>query len=321
MWTLRLVMCDAYRPYVTVDDDLAVVAEIPGRVRIARSMSPWAAGIFRIVHVGRSSLIIAGIGGEAARDNVAITSQERGLVPGGVCLPDDAELADLLAIARRPTVGVGILDLRRWAESPPVEIVMVDLSMRPVELDARAVADLRARLSATNRRAVVDPLMDPGPQRALAEPLAEAALAGDEPTLRGLLVRLVGSGPGTTPAGDDVIVGVLATLSATYVDAHARLARHLPALLARTTSASRHDLIAAIDGCYAEQVHRIVTALADLRLARATVEHAQTWGATSGLDHVAGAVGAATSVLRGRPPNASLFALRLLSPYDLRRSA
>lgn len=320
MWTLRLPRHDAYLRSMAVDD-VAAVAEIPRRVRIAHGTPPWAAGVFRIVHVGQSSLILAEVGDEAADDLVAITSQERGLVPGGVCLPHDAELADLLDMARRATAGVGMLNLRRWAVSPPLEIVVVDLRLRAVELDARAVAELRVRLAAADRRVVLDPLMDPRPQRALAEPLAEAALAGDEPTLRGLLLRLVGSGPGTTPAGDDVVVGVLATLSATHVDAYARLSRHLPALLARTTAASRHDLTAASDGCYAEHVHRIVAALADVRLAPAAVEHARTWGATSGLDHTAGVVGAATSILRDRSPTAPLLDLCPSSPNDLRRSA
>lgn len=297
------------------------MAEVPRRVRIARGKSPWAVGVLRIVHVGQSSLILAEIGSEAVGDLVAITSQERGLVPGGVCLPHDAELADLLDVARRAAAGVGTLDLRRWAESPPLEVAVVDLRLRAVELDARAVAELWVRLAAADRLSAADPLMDPRPQRALAEPLAEAALAGDEPTLRGLLLSLVGSGPGTTPAGDDVVVGVLATLSATHVDAHARLSYHIPAILGRTTAASRHDLAAASDSCYAEHVHRIVAALADVRLVPATVERARTWGATSGLDHAAGVAGAAIAILREYAPTAPPLDLCPLSLNVLRRSA
>ena len=320
MRTLRFLRDHPYIDSMPVGDE-GFVAEVPRRVRISRGTPPWAVEVFRVVHVGQSSLILAEIGSEAAVDLVAITSQERGLVPGGVCLPDDAELADLLDVARRVAPGVGTLDLRRWAQSPPPEIVVVDLRLRGVRLDARAVAELRVRLAAADRHPVADPLMDPRPQRALAEPLAHAALAGDELALRALLLRLVGSGPGTTPAGDDVVVGVLATLSATHVDAHARLCRHLPALLSRTTAASRHDLAAASDGCYSEHVHRIVAALADVQRAPAAVEHARTWGATSGLDHTAGVVGAATSVLRDRSTTALLLDPCPSSPNDLRRSA
>ncbi|MGV8978365.1 MAG: DUF2877 domain-containing protein [Cellulomonas sp.] len=302
-------------------DDEAVVAEVPRRARISSSTQPWAAGVFRVVHVGQSSLILAALGADSASDLVAITSQQRGLVPGGVCLPDDAELARLLDMARRVAPGVGTLDLRRWVQSPPPEIVEVDLRLPRVRLGPRAVAELRVRLVAADRLSAVDPLMDPRPQRALAEPLAHAALAGDDEALCGLLLRLVGSGPGATPAGDDVVVGVLATLSATRSDAHARLSRHLPALLSRTTVASRHDLAAAVDGCYAEHVHRTVAALADVRLVPATVERARTWGATSGLDQAAGVTGSAIAILRAHAPTAPLLVPRPLDRNFLRRSA
>lgn len=319
MRTLHVPWHDAYIRNMVIDK--AVAAEVPRRVRIARGTTPWAVGVLRVVHIGQSSLILAEIGSEAAGDLVAITAQERGLVPGGVCLPDDAELADLLDVARRAAAGVGTLDLRRWAESPPLEIVVVDLRLRAVELDARAVAELRVRLAAADRLSAADLLMDSRPQRALAERLAEAALAGDERTLRALLLRLVGSGPGTTPAGDDVVVGVLATLSATHVDAHARLSRHLPALLGRTTAASRHDLAAASDGCYAEHIHRTVAALADVRLVPATIERARTWGATSGLDQAAGVAGSAIAILRECAPTAAPLDPCPLYLNVLRRSA
>lgn len=301
--------------------DKGLPVGVPRRVRIARGTIPWAVGVLRVVHIGQSSLILSGIRSEAAGDLVAITSHKRGLVPGGVCLPDDAELADLLDVARRAAAGLGTLDLRRWAETPPLEIAVVDLRLRAVKLDARAVAELTRRLAAADCLSAVDPLMDPRPQRALAEPLAEAALAGDERTLRGLLLRLVGSGPGTTPTGDDVVVGVLATLSATHVAAHARLSRHLPALLGRTTAASRHDLAAAADGCYAEHIHRTVAALADVRLVPATVERARTWGATSGLDQAAGVAGSAIAILRECAPTADPLDPGPLDLNVLRRSA
>lgn len=301
--------------------DEGVVAEVPRRVRIAYGSVPWAVGVFRIVHVGQSSLILSPSGKEAAGELVAITSHERGLVPGGICVPDDVELANLLDVARRVAAGVGTLDLRRWAESPPLEVAVVDLSQGAVELDAMAVAELRARLGAVDERSAADPLMDPRPQRALAERLAGAALAGDEPALSDLLLRLVGSGPGTTPAGDDVIVGVLATLSAANTDAHARLARHLPALLGRTTAASRHDLVAAAAGCYTEHLLQMVTALSDVRLVPLAVDHARMWGATSGLDLAAGVAGGAIAVLRTYTPAATPLHLLPPSLNVLRRSA
>ncbi|TFV53970.1 DUF2877 domain-containing protein, partial [Geodermatophilus sp. DF01-2] len=77
-----------------------------------------------------------------------------------------------------------------------------------------AVELLAALLETENRAAPAGAAMDPRPARALAEPLTLAALTGDEARVAHLLSRLVGVGPGATPAGDDVIVGVLAALDA-----------------------------------------------------------------------------------------------------------
>ena len=83
------------------------------------------------------------------------------------------------------------------------------------------------------------------------------------------LRRLIGAGPGSTPAGDDVVVGVLAALRATgRDDAAAAIGRASCRLLDRTTSASRMYLSAAADGRFAERVHELVRGLGDARAAR-----------------------------------------------------
>ncbi|MHA7134971.1 oxamate carbamoyltransferase subunit AllH family protein [Oerskovia turbata] len=127
--------------------------------------------------------------------------------------------------------------------------------------------------------------------------LAADALAGAP----GALFGLVGAGPGTTPTGDDLVVGLLAGLQATGELARARrLGEDVLGLLDRTTRASRHELAAAADGRFGEALLDVVAALTAPtaragELATAAARLA-TWGASSGRDQAHGAA------LAARPP-------------------
>ncbi len=282
------------------------------RVRVPLGLDPWPEeGPFDLVHVGQSALILARPV-ERRRDHrsalVALTSQERGVVPGGICVPDPAEFAELVRrltedAPTRPALTPRLVRLDGWLADPPRLVEWIDLRLPRTTLDPRAVARMGSGLADVPWRPA-DPVMDPRVQRELAGPLARAALASDDPLVEDLLVRLIGAGPGTTPAGDDVVVGVLATLSAAAglprLDSDGparRLAAPLAALLDRTTAMSRHDLLAAIDGQFAEHVHGLVRALADPSLVAEAIARARTWGASSGIDHASGATAAARAVL------------------------
>ncbi len=279
-------------------------------VRVPFGLEPWReAGPFRLVHVGQSAVILARPveRREGHRSElVAVTSRMRGLVPGGICLPDHAEFAEFAHRVSgdepvRPAQAPRVVRLDAWLADPPREVERVDLRLPPTVLDPRAVALMSSTLAAVPVHAP-DPVMDPRAQRELAGPLARAALNGDDLLAHDLLVRLIGAGPGTTPAGDDVVIGVLATLSAARGlpgadDAAQRLAAPVAALVDQTTAMSRHDLLAATDGEFAEHVHGLVRALTDPDLVVETVDHARTWGASSGIDHASGATAAARAVL------------------------
>jgi hypothetical protein len=110
--------------------------------------------------------------------------------------------------------------------------------------------------------------------------------------------RLLGRGPGLTPAGDDALVGYIA------MAAHARAAWGLPdpaplaaALAARapgrTTRVSAALLAAAADGRYAPVLGAVCRAGPDAL--PAAVARLAAIGATSGLDTLVG-VGAACGV-------------------------
>ena len=96
---------------------------------------------------------------------------------------------------------------------------------------------------------------------------------------------------GTTPAGDDVICGVLAGLDLLGLEgAHGRLGGAVAPLLAATTRTSRHLLAAAVAGRYTEGLIGLAAALtsASAPAVRGALTVLARWGASSGLDQATG---------------------------------
>lgn len=106
-----------------------------------------------------------------------------------------------------------------------------------------------------------------------------------------LLTRLVGAGPGLTPSGDDLLVGLCCALHGMRHPLFIALQAQLPALLSNTTFVSRAMLEDAMQGSF----HR---PLAELRLAlmtrksqmeiRKALQRAAEFGASSGCDGTRG---------------------------------
>lgn len=107
---------------------------------------------------------------------------------------------------------------------------------------------------------------------------------------------IVGRGPGSTPAGDDALVGMLAVLHratppSTAAPIVAAVGTALGPLLGRTTTISAHFLRLALDGWFSERLLAVVDDLAitggvDARHLAALL----ATGATSGADALAGVV-------------------------------
>jgi len=118
-----------------------------------------------------------------------------------------------------------------------------------------------------------------------------------------VLAHVVGCGPGLTPAGDDVLVGVLAVLASpqsgvTGAAAAESLGRLILPLLPTTTAVSGHLLRQAASGLFGRPVTELVAALiADTppRQLRDMVLRVVETGATSGADTCAGVLECAPS--------------------------
>ncbi|MGB7983327.1 MAG: DUF2877 domain-containing protein [Candidatus Nanopelagicales bacterium] len=120
----------------------------------------------------------------------------------------------------------------------------------------------------------------------------------------------MGAGPGATPAGDDVLIGILAGVqlaagaglvppAAQRADRQVRRIVHMA--LDRTTAASAHDLAAALAGSFSEHLLHLAVALGDPQTVTPAYRAACIWGATSGIDLLHGLVGAAAESLGHGP--------------------
>jgi hypothetical protein len=135
----------------------------------------------------------------------------------------------------------------------------------------------------------------------------------DPKALGEVVARVVGRGPGATPAGDDVLVGVLAVLTARHSGrAGARaaelLGRALLPLLPTTTAVSGHLLRQAANGQIGRDLHELVSALngapSPLQLSEKVHRVIET-GATSGADTCQGLLAFAPAYFAARNERAS----------------
>jgi hypothetical protein len=152
-----------------------------------------------------------------------------------------------------------------------------------------------------------DSTMEQGMVARMAQPLShhlhqliQAIQAADVPLVASAAGQLAGLGPGLTPAGDDMLMGVLYGLWATYPAERAQALAQViaAAAAAKTTTLSTAWLQAAAVGEAAAAWHDLVRALAEGRetaVIQATQRILQT-GHTSGYDALTGFVAAIAQI-------------------------
>lgn len=253
----------------------------------------------KIVHVGQRAVVFATSDVDRL---VVVTSVAAGLMPGGLCILAPAEFAAFrsrhLATFPLPLAG----DIGRWVAEHASSIDEVDLQLGRRPIDQAAVFLMRSRLAvlpgdrsdAGHTAVAAGPLRDRAPRLVRAALMCGPGAPGTSDLLRHELVQLIGAGPGTTPTGDDVVVGVLAGLRVAGADRAAeKIALGVRELRARTTRASRHYLSAACRGEFGEHVHDLTEALCYPRRLPDALDRAAGWGASSGIDLAHGLVAAA----------------------------
>ncbi len=118
--------------------------------------------------------------------------------------------------------------------------------------------------------------------------LGKALLVGDRQALVGAVQQIAGRGPGLTPSGDDFLAGVILAMqtSARFRDVYPKLVYE--AAVSRTHRLSRAFLRAAAEGQADERWHRFLRALGGEGDVEAAVRLILSFGASSGLEMLAG---------------------------------
>lgn len=226
-----------------------------------------------------------------------VTREAAGLMPGGVCLGDEDFYRVRNEIrTREPSDCEVVLDA--W-DGRSTTVEPFDLLLHDTYISMESARVYEAALRRLSDADAAPSVMSPDPIRRGAPALAKQAVAGTVSTET--LRAMVGAGPGTTPSGDDVIVGVLAGLRVLGLgEQSAALCRQVTPLIRETTAASRHYLSAATDGRFGEHVHHLVAALSSGDSAERTLRRAAGWGATSGTDLLVGLVATLVISLNNR---------------------
>jgi len=135
-----------------------------------------------------------------------------------------------------------------------------------------------------------DPVGILGVARPILAELVVALEAGDRRLAAEVATRLIGLGPGLTPSGDDVLVGIEAALHALARPSAGFLALAMGDVEERTTELAATLLRHAAAGEFAERLHTPLAALlgSDDEAIPAAIDRAVAWGATSGTDCLLG---------------------------------
>jgi Protein of unknown function (DUF2877) len=202
---------------------------------------------------------------------LALLAPELGNAPHGIRVkaPRGLAFADHVEAGQRVGCRAAVLRIAdsdlavdlSTAEAWQGELASVDLA-RPAVAMAWQVAWCAFE---RGRRSDRDPLLRTVHDRGLA--LAEASRALDPGRVNATIRALIGSGPGLTPAGDDLTVGFLAGLFASLGDDPAKrrflhgLGAAVAAALANTGEISRAYLEHAALGSVAEPLARLAGAI------------------------------------------------------------
>ena len=229
---------------------------------------------------------------------LVVLSHDAVRLPCGLVLPSTSAELPLtsLAPARSWRILIGNGEVR-WAGPDGPVVVRAVREWAPARLArgqvaARALAEVR---SALNRA-------DPGIDGGLLVDLGAAA--GDHKAATAVATRLLGSGPGLTPSGDDVLAGFLAGAAAFGVAAAPLRGTVAVLAPARTTALSAALLWHAARGECIGGLAGLAAVLTSQRpggpeLAGPAVRSLLSVGHTSGAALALGLVTAAESALRG----------------------
>jgi len=260
---------------------------------VPRRISHAGAGELRVLSVYRSVVNITTPDGL-----LTVASPEEGGLPNGIL----ADLGpDWHALGLRPGMVVSASDRDVLVPDARLEI-QFDTARRwspqfrrPARSVDVATARWRRRRAAAGRTAEAHASADDSlgtlkAARPIVVALTAALETGDRSTAAAMAASLVGLGPGLTPSGDDVLVGIEAALHALAHPSAGFTTLAMGGVEERTTAVAATLLRHAAAGEFAERLHTLLAALLgpDDATIPAAINRAVAWGATSGADCLVG---------------------------------
>ncbi len=203
---------------------------------------------------------------------------------------------EVAAMPTRSGVGCAVRGTRSAVETAGTRFELLTAALEPLRIASYSLASAQ---TAADNRVILTRLLDERRPRSveafedeIRAVVAQWQTTGDP----SLLANLVGLGSGSTPAGDDVLVGILAGLTALSALSAAKqeldaLRQILAGVSLRTHPASRQMLAAAADGSFPEPLVDLVNALGDTEPGAeltAAAARVLALGATSGWSFLAG---------------------------------
>ena len=227
-------------------------------------------GIVLSVHGSAINVVIDGA-------LVTVAGERAGGLPNGVLVADPFDPRSL-GLRAGGQIRITVRSARQW--SPELRPIG-----SPPELEVRLGIARQVVVDHTSGLRGIVPAAD-----AFAD-LGDAFASGSGASIVRAGRDLAGLGPGLTPSGDDILVGLTAGLTA-LGDGRARgfaraWARHA---IGRTTVVGESFHRYAAVGAYSERIHDVLRAIltGPLVAIPAAVATAAAWGATSGVDTLAG---------------------------------
>lgn len=286
-----------------------------GLLRIHRASNISDAVPRRVARAGADALRIQGVYRSVFNITTAdgiltVASPDGGGLPNGIL----ADLGDdWRAIGLRPGMVVHArdVDIRvpdagleiqfgsapRWSPRFRSEATVADVAPSVWARRAaatRTIAQRQATTAGFGALLGTEVTHDPVGILEIARPMVvgvtRALEVGDRTGAAESAARLIGLGPGLTPSGDDVLVGIEAALHAVGHPAAGFLAPALGDVAERTTDVAATFLRHAAAGEFAERVHTLLASLlgSDDETIPAAIDRAVAWGATSGMDCLLG---------------------------------
>lgn len=238
-----------------------------------------------LIHLGQNSLLVRTENGVI----VPITTPEHGIAPGGIQITPTTLSEIRSRLSTRAQLG-SLMDLvPDIAESPVTQLRVPQTGVIPY-IDSSFFDELYEQWISIHGFQP-EYLEIAGAARKVSRVLlSNSHNSSNKQLLHQCLLTLVGAGSGATPAGDDILTGVLAAHLMNGGPPTASVTSAIELLLDRTTLVSAQQIRCVLNGQLASPFIRLCELLSDGESSAVILNEAKKVGHSSGVDFLFGLV-------------------------------